>query len=604
MADPADQPRDQIAVPGADDLLALASRPPQVIAHPTWSRARETVLALVAAGPAPIVVLGPPGTGKTFLLRDLATTFGEQGWVVSRLDFGDGPLDADAAEIVLVDEADRMSAARLDDLFSHGDLAIVLAALPDSRERFENYPGVTIVNLTPLSAPEARAFLSERLAQLGLANFCLTEDAWARLIAHGRGVPRLLMALLCLALFIAHEEQAECVTAAHVEQAVERRGGSTGSGTDEPVSVQPDLAQSDVEPAPAELDLTQQGVLEIQAGAQGAPVVKSSDWVRSAPPRRRRSRVATMARVMASAAARRLRSICGGEMWRFLLTLVAILGPALVVLAGALSALSGKSWLELPSWLSSTITAETTPSAPRSQPTGGSPPLAVARQQAESDALQRRADTLQAQMSGLQQQADALQKDWQNEVAERQQQLRQMSGLQQQELQEMSGLQQVADVLQKEVAEGQQQMSDLGQQADALQKEVAERKQQLHQMSGLPQQELQQMVRRPHQPSIWRGAGDHQPNGVHRRRGQSTAKEEAAVRRLLLRDDLCARGFPAAAVDNACGESLAGLSARDQKEVGRWLLDVMMVPPDERAEIMRHVLTSAPVPGRPKRRRH
>jgi peptidoglycan hydrolase CwlO-like protein len=140
-----------------------------------------------------------------------------------------------------------------------------------------------------------------------------------------------------------------------------------------------------------------------------------------------------------------------------------------LLLAGALS--------ERPSWLSSTITAETTPSAPRSQPTGGSPPLAAARQQAESDALQQRADTLQAQISGLLQQADALQK----EVAEQQQQLEQMSGLQQQ--------------------------------ADALQKEVAERK-----------QELQQMVRRPHQPSIRRGAGDHQPKGV--RRGQSNGQQQ------------------------------------------------------------------------------
>lgn len=196
---------------------------------------------------------------------------------------------------------------------------------------------------------------------------------------------------------------------------------------------------------------------------------------------------------------------------RLLLTMTIVVGASLMVLAGVLIE---KSWLGLPSWLSGTITAETTPSATRSQPTAGSPPHAVARQQAESAASQQRTDTLQALMSGLQQQADALQK----EMAERQQQLHRMSGLQQQELQEISSLQQ--QVLQQisglqqqvlmEVAERKQQTSDLHQQADALQKEVAEQT-----------REVQQMVRRPHQPSIRRVAGNHQPNGVHRHGGRS-----------------------------------------------------------------------------------
>ena len=276
-------------------------------------------------------------------------------------------------------------------------------------------------------------------------------------------------------------------------------------------------------------------------------------------------------------------------MWRVLLPIVAVVGVSLVGLALTLSVLNGVSLLELPGWLSSAITAETTPSAPRSQPTGGSPPLAVARQQAESDASQQRTDTLQAQMNGLQQQADALQNDLQKEVAERQQQLQQMRGLQGQEVQ------QLADVLQKEATERQQQMNGLQQQADALRNEMAEQRQQ-------QQQELRQMARGPYQPSIQHGTRHHRPNGAHRHRGQSMSEEEATVRRFLLGDDLCARGFPAAAVDDVCPKSLAELSARDREEVGKWLLDVMTLPPGKRAETMRPVLTSAPVPSHPKRR--
>jgi hypothetical protein len=181
-----------------------------------------------------IVVLGSPGTGKTALLRDLATTFRERGRSACLLDFGDSPFDVGPAEIVLVDETDRMSATRLDELRSRGDLAIVLAALPASEQRFASYPDVTIVRLSPLSPDRARAFLVERLAQLGLPRGCLTEAAWKQLIAYGRGVPRLLLSLLGLALFLAGEEKAERVTHAHVEQAVEATGGSTEASTGEP----------------------------------------------------------------------------------------------------------------------------------------------------------------------------------------------------------------------------------------------------------------------------------------------------------------------------------------------------------------------------------
>ncbi len=271
MTDPANELRRQ-ALPTARDLLALAGRPIHAIAHPAWSEARETVLALVTAGPAMIVVLGPPGTGKTALLRELAATFGERGRSACLLDFGDSPFDIGPAEIVLVDEADRMSATRLDELRGRGDLAIILATLPASGERFALYPDITVVPLSPLSPDGARAFLVERLAQLGLPSGCLTEAAWTQLIACGRGVPRLLLISLGLALFLAGEEQAEQVTDAHVEQAVEAKGGGADAST--------------VEPACAEPDLAQQAVEEIAARPEGQFAPAVLDWLSGPPPSR------------------------------------------------------------------------------------------------------------------------------------------------------------------------------------------------------------------------------------------------------------------------------------------------------------------------------
>ena len=266
MTDRANEPRRQ-ALPTARGLWALATHPTQAIAHPAWSEARETVLALVTAGPAMIVVLGPAGTGKTTLLRDLATTFRERGRSACLLEFGDSPFEVGPVEIVLVDEADRMSATRLDELRSRGDVAIILAALLAKGERFTHDPDAAVVRLSLLSPDGARAFVLERLAQMGLPSGCLTEAAWTQLIASGAGVPRLLLRSLGLALFLGGDEQAERMSDAHVEEAAEAKGGST---------------DATVEPGDTGANPTQWSINETTFKEEDTSADTTSDWLSEA----------------------------------------------------------------------------------------------------------------------------------------------------------------------------------------------------------------------------------------------------------------------------------------------------------------------------------
>ncbi len=243
MTKPVTQGQTQGVLPSARHLLQMGSRPAQVIAHPTWSAARDTVLTLATAGPRLIAVLGPPGSGKTTLLRDLVSAFGARGHAACLLAFGDSPLAVGAAGVVLVDEAERMSATRLEEL-CRGDSVCVIAVLPAFAARLRHhYPDAAIVRLAALSPEEAFAFLAERLAQLGLPLTCLTEAAWAQLIKHSRGVPRLLIALLWLTLLVAAEKHADCVTGTHVALAVEVRDGTAEGTNVEPAPVEPDFAE-------------------------------------------------------------------------------------------------------------------------------------------------------------------------------------------------------------------------------------------------------------------------------------------------------------------------------------------------------------------------
>src|ERR1700733_7555765 len=269
MTSPSGQSQELPVLPTASDLLKLVIRPAQVIEHPSWNEARDRVISLVTGSPSLIAVLGSPGTGKTTLLRDLGSELGERGYAVRLLEIADSPLGVDPAEVVLVDEADRMSSTQLEALCRGGDATIVLAALPAFAKHLQDhYPDAAIVPLAALSPGDAFAFLAERLAQLGLPMTCLTETAWAQLIKHGNGVPRLLFALLKLTLLIAAEKHAARATGVHVKLAVEVREG-TVEGTD--VEVCDDIAEET--DAEVRDDIAEETDVEVRDGiAEGTDV--------------------------------------------------------------------------------------------------------------------------------------------------------------------------------------------------------------------------------------------------------------------------------------------------------------------------------------------
>lgn len=196
-----------------------------VTEHRGWREAREQALAALAAGQGLIALLGPAGTGKTLLLRDLARSLRATGQAVQLVGRGDLPFDAGAGEVVLVDEAARTDAATLDRLCASG-AAVILADLPGLEARLDNHDRpAAVVRLAPLRTDEVGAFVADRLTRAGQLPDMLTAGAVAALALHSSGIPRVLNLLARAALFVAASEGTEPVEGRHVDLAVALREG-------------------------------------------------------------------------------------------------------------------------------------------------------------------------------------------------------------------------------------------------------------------------------------------------------------------------------------------------------------------------------------------
>lgn len=190
-----------------------------VIDHPAWRTAHDTVLNALST-PGLVVLLGEEGTGKTLFLHVLARSLRQarRNVVLHRPGTNLGPL---RPEILLVDDADRLSDQRLHTLAQHARHC-VFAGQPALRRRLaQRRQRLTTVTLAPLAPRAAMLFLADILARSNLPADLLHPDAVAALLEATSGVPRRLETLTSLAAFMARLEDVPQVLPTHIAAAVD-----------------------------------------------------------------------------------------------------------------------------------------------------------------------------------------------------------------------------------------------------------------------------------------------------------------------------------------------------------------------------------------------
>ena len=276
------QPEGRI-LPPPGELMQLMSRPAPLVVHPVWRDARDKVLGLVQVQARLIAILGPAGSGKTTLLRVLAETLPRVKPVTWFSEFSDVGCEFPPDSIVLVDEAERLNDQTFDTLARTESVTIVMTALPPFYGRLQDFPKSEVVSLPRLTDDEAMAFLAEWVAQFGLPVSSLTPEAWERLVAHCRGVARLLVSLLKLALFVAAEESAPRVVLAHVEQAIAIQGGGVETNLAELAGLSPEGASVAGETPDVDVSFADSALVAYEA-PQAIQYASADEPARSGPP--------------------------------------------------------------------------------------------------------------------------------------------------------------------------------------------------------------------------------------------------------------------------------------------------------------------------------
>jgi hypothetical protein len=211
--------------------LAHAQAGESAIQHLGWCKAYDDLMAQLAAGPVFLALLGPAGTGKTWLLQAVLAALREQGQPAVLVQRGELSLEAAAGTVVLVDEAARMDDARLAQLAGAREASIVLAGLPAFASRLGQlaHPPA-IVPLASLPFRDLPGFVASWLVARGVPTEVLDERAARRLFDHSGGVPRLVVQFLRAALAMNGQVGAAAIGADQLDEVAALRLGESGAG--------------------------------------------------------------------------------------------------------------------------------------------------------------------------------------------------------------------------------------------------------------------------------------------------------------------------------------------------------------------------------------
>ena len=230
-----------------DSLFSVQTAPEAAVPHPAWEKARTAALDALEAGGVTLLT-GPPGSGKSLLLKHLARTLRDAGTPVHLVEHAAALDGAPHGAVVLVDEADALDQDTLAALCASPAPAL-LAALPGFSARLSGLARpVGRVVLGVLSPHDVARYVAARLDAAGRPRNLLDPEAVLALARHSGGLLRLVNTLGGAAVFLAGLDGSPRVGAHHVEEAASMRDDLA---VDLPAEPAPDATPAALAAAPA-----------------------------------------------------------------------------------------------------------------------------------------------------------------------------------------------------------------------------------------------------------------------------------------------------------------------------------------------------------------